>query len=92
MASRKRVLLAPINDWQRLQCQLDWPEQTRYELIRPGVIFGTPLADSTQQIGVSARKIYRRIRWCDNLGIQRLLEAKPIKDIWKGASVSWSRS
>ena len=35
MATRKRALLEPTDDWQQLQFQLDWPEQTRYELIRP---------------------------------------------------------
>jgi len=27
MASRKRALLAPTDDWQQLQFQLDWLEQ-----------------------------------------------------------------
>ena len=35
MTSRKRALLEPTDDWEQLQFQLDWPEQTRYELIRP---------------------------------------------------------
>ena len=38
MASRKRALLAPTDDWQQLQFQLDWLEQQRYELIRPVVV------------------------------------------------------
>ncbi len=41
MASRTRPLLEPTDDWQQLQFQLDWPEQTRYELIRPVVVFGS---------------------------------------------------
>jgi hypothetical protein len=35
MAVRKRAPLEPTEDWQQLRLQLDWPEQTRYELIRP---------------------------------------------------------
>jgi hypothetical protein len=42
MASRRRVLLEPTDDWEQLQFQLDWTEQTRYELIRPVAVFGAP--------------------------------------------------
>ena len=38
MASRKRALLEPTDEWQQLQFQLDWPEQQRYELIGPVVV------------------------------------------------------
>jgi hypothetical protein len=31
MARRKRALLEPTDDWQQLQFQLDWPEQTHYD-------------------------------------------------------------
>ncbi len=61
MASRKRALLAPTDDWQQLQFQLDWPEQTRYELIRPVVVFGTTPVERAQQTGLSARTIYRKV-------------------------------
>ncbi len=45
MASRKQALLEPTDDWGQLQFQLDWMEQTRYELIRPVVVFGAPPVD-----------------------------------------------
>jgi transposase InsO family protein len=80
MASRKRALLAPTDDWQQLQFQLDWPEQTRYELIRPVVVFGSPPVERAQQTGVSARTIYRRISRFDELGMQSLFEAEPVED------------
>jgi hypothetical protein len=35
VAHRKRALLEPTDDWQQLQSQLDWLEQTRYELFGP---------------------------------------------------------
>ena len=47
MASRKRALLAPTDDWEQRQFQLDWTEQTRYELIRPVVVFGAPRGNDT---------------------------------------------
>jgi putative transposase len=57
MASRKRALLEPTEDWQQLQFQLDWPEQSKYELIRPVVVFGRPPVELARQTGVSARTI-----------------------------------
>ena len=81
MASRKRALLAPTDDWEQLQFQFDWTEQTRYELIRPVVIFGSAPVERAEQTGVSARTIYRRVERFDQLGMQSLFEAEPIEDI-----------
>ncbi len=80
MASRKRALLAPTDDWQQLQFQLDWLEQQRYELIRPVVVFGAPPVERAGQTGVSARTIYRRVERFDQLGMQSLFEAEPAED------------
>src|SRR4051812_49792394 len=71
MASRKRALLEPTDDWQQLQFQLDWLEQTRYELIRPVVVFGAPPVERAQQTGVSASTIYRKVS---------RFEAEPVED------------
>jgi putative transposase len=80
MASRKRALLAPTDDWQQLQFQLDWLEQRRYELIRPVVVFGSAPVERAEQTGVSARTIYRRVERFDQLGMQSLFEAEPVED------------
>jgi putative transposase len=80
MASRKRALLEPTDDWQQLQFQLDWVEQQRYELIRPVVVFGSPPVERAQQTGVSARTVYRRVERFDELGMQSLFEAEPVED------------
>src|SRR5215211_2249341 len=80
MARHKRAQLAPTDDWQQLQFQLDWPEQTRYELIRPVVVFGTPPVERAQQTGVSARTIYRKVGRFDEAGMQSLFEAEPVED------------
>src|SRR5215213_8069857 len=80
MASRKRALLAPTDDWQQLQFQLDWLEQRRYELIRPVVVFGSAPVERAEQTGVSARTIYRRVERFDQLGMQSLFEAEPVGD------------
>ena len=80
MASRKRAQLEPTDDWEQLQFQLDWPEQTRYELIRPVVVFGAPPVERAKQTGVSARTIYRKVNRFDELGMQSLFEAEPVED------------
>src|SRR3954462_15321842 len=80
MANRKRALLEPTDDWEQLQFQLDWTEQTRYELIRPVVVFGAPPVERAQQTGVSARTIYRKVSRFDELGMQSLFEVEPEED------------
>src|SRR3954452_12482513 len=80
MASRTRTLLEPTEDWQQLQLQLNWTEQTRYELIRPVVVFGAPPVERAKQTGVSARSLYRRVSRFDELGMQSLFEAEPVED------------
>jgi transposase InsO family protein len=80
MASRKRALLEPTDDWEQLQFQLDWSEQTRYELIRPVVVFGSAPVERAEQTGVSARTIYRRVERFEQLGMQSLFETEPVED------------
>ena len=80
MASRKRPLLEPTDDWRQLQLHLNWTEQTHYELIRPVVIFGAPPIERSKQTGVSARTIYRRVGRFDESGMQSLFEAESVED------------
>jgi transposase len=80
MASRKRALLEPTDDWQQLQFHLDWTEQTRYELICPVVVFGAPPVERAKQTGVSASTIYRKVSRFDEAGMQSLFEAEPVED------------
>jgi hypothetical protein len=70
MANRKRTLLAPTDDWQQLQFQLDWLEQRRYELLRPVVVFGSAPVERAEQAEVSARTVYRRVERFDELGMR----------------------
>src|SRR6266536_2197702 len=67
-------------DGQQLQFQLDWPEQTRYELIRPVVVFGSAPVERSKQTGVSASTIYRKVSRFDESGMQSLFEAEPVED------------
>src|SRR5215204_4911633 len=80
MVRHKRALLEPTDDWEQLQFQLDWPEQTRYELIRPVVVFGAAPVERSKQTGISASTIYRRVGRFDEAGMQSLFEAEPVDD------------
>src|SRR3982751_1158683 len=80
MVTCRRALLEPTDDWQQLQFHLDWTEQTRYELIRPVVVFGAPPVERSKQTGVSASTIYRKVSRFDELGMQSLFEAEPVED------------
>lgn len=80
MADRKRGLIEPTDDWQQLQFQLDWPEQNRYELIRPVVVFGRSPVERSQQMGLSVRTIYRKVERFDQLGMQSLFDVEEDAD------------
>ena len=80
MASRRRTRTEPTDDWRQLQLRLEWPEQGRYELIRPVVVFGHSPVERAEQTGVSTRTIYRKVGRFDELGMQGLLEAEPVDD------------
>src|SRR5215213_1842019 len=58
MPARKRERIEPTDDWAQLQLRLDWPEHTRYELIRPVVVFGHAPADRAKLTGRSTSTIY----------------------------------
>lgn len=76
MTTRKRALLEPTDDWRQLQFQLDWTEQTRYELIHPVVVYGRSPVERSQQTGLSARTIYRKVERFDQLGMQSRFESR----------------
>src|SRR5215213_6283390 len=76
MPARKRERIEPTDDWAQLQLRLDWPEQTRYELIRPVVVFGHAPADRAKLTGRSTSTIYRQAARFDQLGMESLFEAE----------------
>jgi hypothetical protein len=44
----------PTHGWQLLLPLFGWPEQERYEEIRPLVLFDVPVAERAQEVGTSA--------------------------------------
>ncbi len=49
---RKRRHIEPTHEWERLVPLFEWPEQENYEVIRPLVLFGEPVAERAGEVGV----------------------------------------
>lgn len=61
MGTSKRGDVGPTDDWQLLLPLFGWPEQERYEEIRPLVLFDASVAERAQEVGTSASTLYRRL-------------------------------
>ncbi len=54
----RRGRVEHTDDWGGLLPFFAWPEQTRYEEIRPLVLFGDPVAERAEEVGSSERTLY----------------------------------
>jgi len=77
MPVAKRVRTPATDEWDALQLRLRWPEQYDYEVIRPVVLFGFPVAARADQTGVSQRTIARHADRFDAAGFAGLLDPEP---------------
>ena len=78
MPYRKRLRIEPTHDWSQLRLQLAWPEQVRYELIRPVVLFGFSPAERAKQTGVPERTLRRKADRFDAEGLASVFQpARP---------------
>lgn len=77
---RRKGRVEPPDDWEQLELLCAWPEQARYELIRPLVLFGVSAAERSRQTGaVSERTLYRRTERFDAEGMESLFSAERAK-------------
>ncbi len=60
MPYRKRLHIAPTEDWSQPRLQFTWPEQVSSELIRPVVLFGSSPAERAKQTGVPEGTLRRK--------------------------------
>src|SRR5215218_9837607 len=67
---RRRV--EHTDEWEQIELLCAWPEQRDYELIRPLVLFGDPLAQRAEETGTSERTLYRRTSAFDLEGMESL--------------------
>jgi hypothetical protein len=59
MGASKRRKIEPTHDWQLLLPLFRWPEQERYEEIRPLVLFDVTVVQRAAEVGTSASTLYR---------------------------------
>jgi hypothetical protein len=55
MSTNKRGRLRPTHEWDLLVPLFEWPEQKRYEEIRPLVLFDVSVAERAEEVGLSQR-------------------------------------
>ena len=61
MSRRRRDGRAePTDDWEQLELLSRWPEQVRYELIRPIVLFDLPPAARARETGAAFERTLQR--------------------------------
>ncbi len=72
MAERQRRRVEHTEDWEQLRLLVQWPEQERYEEIRPLVLFGDPVVERAEETKTSTRTLYRRVEGFERDGIESL--------------------
>jgi len=79
MSGRRRRKAQHTEEWERLLPLFEWPEQERYETIRPLVLFGDSVAERAQEVGTSERTLYRRVDHFRAEGMDSLFDARTAK-------------
>src|SRR5215204_2980732 len=78
--SRRRRRVEPTDDWEQLLLLTRWPEQVRYELIRPVVLVGESAAERARETeAASERTLRRKIGRFEAEGMESLFDAEPAK-------------
>jgi hypothetical protein len=74
MGTSRRQHTQPTHEWEVLVPLFEWPEQERYEQIRPLVIFDVAVAERAQEVGTSASTLYRRLDRFSKEGMESLFD------------------
>ena len=77
MSGRRRRKAEHTEEWERLLPLFEWPEQERYETIRPLVLFGDSVAERAQEVGFSKRMLYRRVDRFEEEGMRASSTPRP---------------
>jgi transposase len=72
MPVRKRQRREPTHDWQQIGQQTLWPEQERYERLRPILLWGKTAAERAQETGDSPRTLYHQAQLFEQEGMASL--------------------
>ncbi len=76
MSSNKRGRVRPTHDWDLLVPLFEWPEQKRYEEIRPLVLFDVSVAERAEEVGLSQSTLYRRLGGFEAEGMESLFASE----------------
>ncbi len=79
MGNKKRERVEHTDVWDELLPLFEWPEQERYEEIRPLVLFGDPVAERAEQVGSSERTLYRKLERFEAEGVGSLFASEPAR-------------
>jgi putative transposase len=79
MSGRRHRKAEHTEEWERLLPLFEWPEQERYETIRPLVLFGDSVAERAQEVGASERTLYRRVDRFQAQGMESLFDTQSAK-------------
>lgn len=79
MSASKRGGVRPTHEWELLLPLFEWPEQERYEEIRPMVLFDVAVAERAAEVGTSASTLYRRLDHFAKDGMESLFDAPAAK-------------
>ena len=76
------MLLAvqPTEEWAELESRLKWPEQIKYELIRPPLLLGMSVAERSRQTGASESRLRRGITGIETHGMHSLFEPEEVEE------------
>ena len=79
MGRSKREGVEPTHEWGLLLPLFEWPEQERYEEIRPLVLFDVSVTERAQEVGASDSTLYRRLDRFAQEGMESLFDAPAAK-------------
>ena len=76
MSTNKRGRVRPTHEWDLLVPLFEWPEQKRYEEIRPLVLFDVSVAERAEEVGLSQSTLYRRLGGFEAEGMECLFASQ----------------
>ncbi len=88
VSTNKRRGVQPTHEWDLLLPLFEWPEQERYEQIRPLVLFDASVAERAAEIGTSTSTLYRRRDHFAEDGMESLFDAAKLGPCRRAAPVS----
>jgi putative transposase len=69
MPRRHRERIPPTDDWRQLELLTETPGQRSYEVIRPVLLFGDPIAERATTTQTQARSVYRYVARFEAAGL-----------------------